>query len=82
MEPNFTPGETPAYHALTFGWLVGELVRRVSGTPIEAAVEARVFDPLGLDETGIGLRDDEDDDVATLVGFDEFDRCRDPGEAG
>ncbi|WP_226480658.1 serine hydrolase domain-containing protein [Natrinema amylolyticum] len=80
MEPNFTPGETPAYHALTFGWLVGELVRRVSGTPIERAARERVFDPLGLDDTGIGLRDDEDDDVATLVGFDEFDRCRDPGE--
>ncbi|WP_049901665.1 serine hydrolase [Natrinema sp. J7-1] len=80
MEPNFTPGETPAYHALTFGWLVGELVRRISGMPIEQAAEARVFDPLGLDDTGIGLRDDENDDVATLVSFDEFDRCRDPDE--
>ncbi len=80
MEPNFAPGEQPAYHALTFGWLVGELVRRVSGTPIEQAAEERVFDPLGLDDTGIGLREDEDDDVATLVGFEEFDRCRDPGE--
>ncbi|SER22579.1 serine hydrolase domain-containing protein [Natrinema salaciae] len=80
MEPNFPPGEVPAYHALTFGWLVGELVRRVSGTPIEAAAAERVFDPLGLDDTGIGLREGEDDDVATLVGFEEFDRCRDPGE--
>lgn len=80
MEPNFPPGEVPAYHALTFGWLVGELVRRVSGMPIEEAARERVFDPLELDDTGIGLRDDEDDDVATLVGFDPFDRCRDPGE--
>lgn len=80
MEPVSPPGEQPAYHALTFGWLVGELVRRVSGTPIEAAAAGRVFDPLGMDETGIGLREDEPDDVATLVGFDEFDRCRDPGE--
>jgi CubicO group peptidase (beta-lactamase class C family) len=80
MEPNHPPGEVPAYHALTFGWLVGELVRRVSGTPIETAARERVFDPLGMDDTGIGLRDDEDDDVATLVGFEAFDRCRDPGE--
>ena len=80
-EPNFAPGERPAYHALTFGWLVGELVRRIAGTPIEAAAAERVFDPLGMDDTGIGLRDDESaDDVATLVGFDAFDRCRDPGE--
>ncbi|MXV64460.1 serine hydrolase [Natronorubrum sp. JWXQ-INN-674] len=80
MEPNFPPGEQPAYHALTFGWLVGELVRRVSGTPIEEAARERVFDPLGMADTGIGLREDEPDDVATLVGFEPFDRCRDPGE--
>ncbi|WP_265108791.1 serine hydrolase domain-containing protein [Halosolutus halophilus] len=80
MDPVFSPGERPAYHPLTFGWLVGELVRRVTGTPIEDAAAERVFDPLGMDDTGIGLRDDEDDDVATLVAFEEFDRCRDPGE--
>ena len=39
-----------------------------------------VFDPLGMDRTSIGLGGDEDDDVATLVGFEMFDRCRDPGE--
>ncbi|SEW15723.1 serine hydrolase domain-containing protein [Natrinema salifodinae] len=80
MEPVYSPGEVPAYHPLTFGWLVGELVRRISGAPIEAAAAERVFEPLGMDDTGIGLREDEDDDVATLVAFEEFDRCRDPGE--
>ncbi|WP_049927750.1 serine hydrolase domain-containing protein [Halopiger goleimassiliensis] len=80
MDPVYPPGERAAYHPLTFGWLVGELVRRVSGTPIEEAAMQRVFDPLGMDDTGIGLRDDEDDDVAELVAFEAFDRCRDPGE--
>ena len=80
LEPVYPPGEVPAYHPLTFGWLVGELVRRVSGTPIEMAAAKRVFDPLGMDDTGIGLRDDEADDVATIVPFETFDRCRDPGE--
>ncbi|ELZ22154.1 EstA family serine hydrolase [Natrinema limicola] len=80
QDPLSPPGEQPAYHALTFGWLVGELVRRVSGTPIEEAAAERVFEPLGMEHTGIGLREDEDDDVATVVGFDPFDRCRDPGE--
>jgi CubicO group peptidase (beta-lactamase class C family) len=79
MEPVTAPG-TPAYHALTFGWLVGELVRRVSGSRIEDVAAERVFDPLGMTDTGIGLREHEPDDVATLVAFDEFDRCRDPGE--
>jgi len=80
QDPLTPPGEVPAYHSLTFGWLVGELVRRVSGTAIEEAATARVFEPLGMAQTGIGLREDEDDDVATVVGFEPFDRCRDPGE--
>jgi CubicO group peptidase (beta-lactamase class C family) len=80
MEPVATPGEQPAYHALTFGWLVGELVRRVSGSRIEDVAAERVFDPLEMTDTGIGLRTHEPDDVATLTAFNEFDRCRDPGE--
>jgi CubicO group peptidase (beta-lactamase class C family) len=80
IEPVFDPGERPAYHALNYGWLVGELVRRLSGQPVAEYVAEHVFDPLGMDRTSIGLGGDEDDDVATLVGFEMFDRCRDPGE--
>jgi CubicO group peptidase (beta-lactamase class C family) len=80
IEPVYEPGEQPAYHTFNFGWLVGELIRRVSGQPVEEYVADQVFDPLGMDQTGIGLRDDEDDDVATLSGFEMYDRCRDPGE--
>lgn len=80
IEPVFDPGERPAYHTFNYGWLVGELVRRVSGQRIEDYVAANVFDPLGMDDTSIGLREDDTDDVATLVGFEEFDRCRDVGE--
>ena len=74
----FSPGETAAYHALSDGWLVGELVRRVSGTRIGEYAAAEVFEPLGMERTGIGLDDDEPDEVATLVGFEPFDRCREP----
>ena len=80
IDPVYEPGEQPAYHTFNFGWLVGELVRRVSGQRIEDYVAANVFDPLGMDDTSIGLREDDTDDVATLVGFEEFDRCRDVGE--
>jgi CubicO group peptidase (beta-lactamase class C family) len=81
IEPMFTPGEQPAYHPTNYGWLTGELVRRVTGDGVRDVVAERVFDPLGMDQTSIGL--DEDDDpaeVATLAGFGEFDRCRNPGE--
>src|SRR5918994_982119 len=33
--PVWTPGTAHGYHALTFGWLVGEVVRRVSGRSVE-----------------------------------------------
>ena len=81
IEPVFEPGEQPAYHTFNYGWLVGELIRRISGQPVEEYVDEHVFDPLGLDDTSIGIRGDADPEaVARLSGFEVFDRCRDPGE--
>ncbi|ELZ33354.1 hypothetical protein C474_04720 [Halogeometricum pallidum JCM 14848] len=80
IEPVFDPGETPAYHTFNYGWLVGELVRRLSGQHVDEFVAENVFEPLGMERTSIGLGPEEDDDVATLSGFEAFDRCRDPGE--
>jgi CubicO group peptidase (beta-lactamase class C family) len=85
MDCAFAPGETAAYHALTFGFLVGELVRQVSGTPIDEYAREHVFDPLGMERTSIGLPDDVPASaVATLAGFEPGERCRrsDAGLAG
>jgi CubicO group peptidase (beta-lactamase class C family) len=76
----FEPGEQPAYHTLNYGWIVGELINRLSDLHVDEYVEEHVFDPLGMDHSSIGLGPDEDDDVATLSGFEMYDRCRDPGE--
>jgi CubicO group peptidase (beta-lactamase class C family) len=76
----FEPGETAAYHSLSFGFLVGELVRRIAGTPIDEYAREHVFEPLGMDDTSIGLpMEVSGDAVATLVGFDPYDSCRDSG---
>lgn len=80
IDPVFEPGTQPAYHTFNYGWLVGELVRRLSGQSVEEYVATNVFEPLGMEQSSIGLADDEDDDVATLSGFEMYDRCRDPGE--
>ena len=48
-KPAYPPGTSVGYHALTFGWLVGELVRRISGIPIEKFVQKELAEPLGLD---------------------------------
>lgn len=49
QKPMWEPGTAHGYHALTFGWLVGELVRRVSGRTLGAVFAAEVSGPLGLD---------------------------------
>lgn len=76
---DFEPGSTAAYHALTYGWVVGELVRRISGTPIDAYAREHLFEPLGMERTSIGLPTDVGgESVATLTGFEALDRCRVP----
>jgi CubicO group peptidase (beta-lactamase class C family) len=80
IDPVFKPGEQPAYHTFNYGWLVGELIRRISGQHVDKYVAENVFDPLDMERPAIGLDENEEDDVAKLSGFEMFDRCRDPGE--
>jgi CubicO group peptidase (beta-lactamase class C family) len=63
--PAWEPGSQHGYHATTYGWLVGEVVRRVSGMPIGEFVQAELSKPLGLD-LWIGLPADQHDRVAPL----------------
>ncbi len=56
--PMWTPGTNAAEHALTYGHLVGELVRRVDGRPIGRFLAEEVAGPWGLDLAfGAGGRD-------------------------
>jgi CubicO group peptidase (beta-lactamase class C family) len=55
MAPAFEPGTANAYHAVTFGYLVGELVRRVSGLTITDFTQREIAGPLGLDGCYVGL---------------------------
>ena len=47
--PWWTPGTASGYHALNFGHLVGEVVRRVSGKPLKQFVAEEIAGPLGAD---------------------------------
>ncbi len=53
------PGRVLAYHALTGGWILGEIVRRVSGMPVERFLEARVLEPLGFRWMRYGVRPED-----------------------
>ncbi|MFF3638195.1 serine hydrolase domain-containing protein [Streptomyces sp. NPDC002250] len=74
-EPWWEPGTRSGYHALTWGFLVGEVIRRVSGLRPGAFLEEEVTGPLGLDFT-IGLLEKETGRAAELVHA----RSRDDGE--
>ena len=64
--PLFPVGSTHGYHALTFGWLAGHLVRLVDGRSIGAFVQEEIAGPLGI-EFYIGLPADEQSRVARLM---------------
>jgi CubicO group peptidase (beta-lactamase class C family) len=66
QEPWWEPGTRSGYHAMTFGFLVGEVVRRVSGLLPGAFLEREVTGPLGIDFT-IGLPEKEAGRAAELV---------------
>jgi CubicO group peptidase (beta-lactamase class C family) len=47
--PAWSPGTRHGYHMKTFGWIVGELVRRITGQTIGAFVRETICEPLSLD---------------------------------
>jgi CubicO group peptidase (beta-lactamase class C family) len=53
--PAWEPGTKTGYHALTFGWLVGELIHRADGRPIERILGEDVCAPLGIDSLWFGM---------------------------
>jgi CubicO group peptidase (beta-lactamase class C family) len=68
-DPWWEPGTRHGYHALTFGHLVGELVRRVSGRSVGACFREQVAGPLGADfHIGLGPGPEHDARVADLHG--------------
>lgn len=52
--PIHVPGERTGYHGLTFGYIVGELARRVAGKPFPLLVQEEIVGPLGLDGMYVG----------------------------
>ncbi|WP_354637338.1 serine hydrolase domain-containing protein [Kitasatospora camelliae] len=64
--PEWEPGTAAGYHALTFGFLVGEIVRRITGRSLGEFFAGEVAEPLGAD-FHIGLSTEHDHRVAPLI---------------
>ncbi len=67
QEPWWTPGTQHGYHPMTYGFLVGEVIRRVSGRTVGEMFREDVALPLGAD-FHIGLAESEDHRVSELIG--------------
>jgi CubicO group peptidase (beta-lactamase class C family) len=67
QKPAWAPGTASSYHAMTYGWLAGELVRRIGGKSAGAFVRDEIARPLGAD-VFIGLPDSEEHRVAEMIG--------------
>lgn len=65
MAPLWPPGTASGYHPITFGYLAGEIFRRVDGRTMGAALREDLAQPFGLD-LWIGLPDAEHGRVADL----------------
>jgi CubicO group peptidase (beta-lactamase class C family) len=64
--PYWQPGTAIGYHALTQGYLVGEVVRRITGKSLGTVFREEIAEPLGAD-FHIGLPSSEDARVADLL---------------
>ena len=65
-EPVYAPGTDSGYHGLTYGWLAGEIVRRVDGRSLARFVDEEIAEPLGLDGLYIGCPPGQRHRVAAL----------------
>ncbi|MFN8036140.1 MAG: serine hydrolase domain-containing protein [Acidimicrobiia bacterium] len=68
QHPHWHPGSQHGYHATTYGWLVGEVIRRVAGRSVGTYLREEIAGPLGLD-FWIGLPEEHEPRVARLVNM-------------
>jgi CubicO group peptidase (beta-lactamase class C family) len=66
--PAWEPGTRTTYHALTCGWLTGELIRRITGKTVGTFLETEVTKPLDVD-IWIGTPVDAQQRLADVIDF-------------
>ncbi len=63
-KPTVRPGRLLAYHAVSGGYILGEIVRRVTGETVRDVLAKEILDPLGFRWMNYGVRPDDVDEVA------------------
>lgn len=55
LAPLWAPGEKVGYHAWTYGWIAGEVLRRVDGRTIAQFAREELCEPLGISDFYLGI---------------------------
>ena len=66
LSPIAPAGQRQIYHAVTYSWLVGEVIRRVTGCPFSQVLQEEICRPLHLSSMFIGMPPELEDRVAVL----------------
>jgi len=70
LTPLWTPGTRNEYHAITYGWILGELARRADGRSFSRLLDEEISRPLGIRTMFAGIPDEVESDVATLEEYE------------
>ncbi len=71
------PGSDHGYHAITFGWLVGEVIHRITGKTVGQYFKQELTDPLGL-EFYLGLNDEQISRTARISQYKDLSENPEP----
>jgi len=66
MKPLWEPGTKISYHPLTYGWILGEVLRRIDGRSISQFLQDEICQPLGIKDMYFGIPHEKENSVATL----------------
>ena len=72
--PDYPAGQIMAYHPRNFGWVIGELVRRIDGRHIGAFLREEILDPLALHDGYVGLPPELEPRVSRIHAMEDCDR--------
>ncbi|MET8352548.1 serine hydrolase domain-containing protein [Micromonospora sp. NPDC005206] len=68
-EPTFPAGSVNCYHALVWGWIIGEIIRRTDPQQrdLQTFIRQEIIEPLAIEDMYLGLPSEQDRRVATLL---------------
>ena len=71
QEPFAEPGSMQGYHAITYGWLVGEIIRRIDGRDVGTYFKEEIAEPLNINFK-IGLSEEDFVNCADMQVLEDF----------